>query len=91
MSFFIILNIGLKCFLEANNLFLSLCLEQEIIPKSFQVKNRAHNISKEFANKWADTTKIASLELIKIALEKDIKKEKVLLEEVTSQLNEKMQ
>ena len=49
-------------FLEANNWFLSKCLEDEIIPKSFQVKNKAQNSSKEFVNKWADTTKIASLE-----------------------------
>ena len=74
-------------FLEANNWFLSKCLEEKIIPKSFRVKNKAHNSSKEFENRWTDTTNLASLELIKITLEKDSEKEKVQLEEVTSQLN----
>ena len=56
--------------MEANNWFLSKCLENRIIPKSFLVKNKAQNSSKDFVNKWTDTTKNASLELIKIALEK---------------------
>ena len=66
-------------YLEANNWFLSKCLEQQIIPKSFQIKNQTQNSSKEFVNKWAVTTKNASIELIK---------EKVRLEEeATNQLN----
>ena len=48
-------------FMEANNWFLSKCLENRIIPKSFVVKNKAQNSSKDFVNKWTDTTKNTSL------------------------------
>ena len=58
-------------FLEANNWFLSKCLEQKIIPTSFKVKNRAQNSTNEILDRWTDATKAASLELIKIALDKD--------------------
>ena len=60
-------------FLEANNWFLMKCLEEELIPKSFLVKNKVHNNSKDvtlaredekqykahnnFEDRWTTTTK----------------------------------
>ena len=74
-------------YLEANNWFLSKCLEEQIIPKSFKVTYKVQNSSKEFLDRWTDTTKNASTELMKIALEKDMIKENTMLEDVTNQLN----
>ena len=72
---------------SACNWFLTKCISANIVPKTFKISNQPHLKNNQFSARWTEASKAASIEWMKIALENDTKKEKELLEDLTSKCN----
>ena len=66
--------------------FLTQCIEGEIVPRTFRISNRSQSQDANTNSNWNAATLNASIEMMKIALEKEKVEETKLFEETDHQL-----
>ena len=67
--------------------FLSQCLEENLIPKTFRIKNKPHQRESSPNQNWESSAQQTSLDFVKIALDQEKEKLTTLQEDFSSNIN----